>query len=58
MVNLQQEAETDLDYLQKLVQHEIRLFRLNCAFGTMETRLVVDKNLKNAATDCKKRLIF
>ena len=47
MVNLQEEAEYDTDYLVKLLRYGIKIFRVNCAFGNY-------KNWKNTSINFTK----
>lgn len=49
MVNLQQEAEQDKEYLRKLIEHGVTHFRINCAFGDELRWEKVCQNLKSAA---------
>ncbi len=60
IVNLQNEAETDINYLEKLLQHGANLFRLNSAFGTKKNWQTISDNLKIASenTGLKSRLLL
>ena len=53
MVNLQQEAEHDLPYLSKLMDHGVYHFRLNCAFGDKQFWKQVHQNLEHISTQKK-----
>lgn len=49
MINLQQEAEHDVEYLNNLIACGVRHFRVNCAFGNELGWQKVHRNLQKAA---------
>ncbi len=55
MVNLQEEAEHDIDYLIKLLESGIKIFRVNCAFGNQLRWKKISDNFEKAKSHSNKK---